>query len=83
MLLTDPEAAHLLVIGAYRGNRVDERHGVTRLLAELADRRVTVSTIALGDLSRADLTTMLADTVRAHQLIEEGGFGGCVVVEAD
>lgn len=64
-VVCDPEAAHLLLLAAYRDNQVDAGHGMARLLAQLADVGVPVETVALADLGPEVLTTMLADTVRA------------------
>ena len=62
-LLTDPESAHLLVIGAYRDNEVDATHPLQHALNDLAKAGVTAGEITLAPLSLADTGQLVADTL--------------------
>ena len=62
-LLTDPESANLLVIGAYRDNEVDAAHPLQLALSEIQKNGVLAEEILLGPLSLPDATQLLADTL--------------------
>lgn len=68
-LLTDPEGAHLLVIGAYRDHDADAIRLLTHSLDRIAAEGVPLSRIELGPLDRADVSRLIADalvTTPAH-----------------
>ncbi|SIO17909.1 PAS domain S-box-containing protein [Bradyrhizobium erythrophlei] len=63
-LLLHPDTRHLLLIGAYRDNEVDQAHP---LMLKLEDRRqagAKVDQIVLGPLSVGDINRLLCDTLR-------------------
>ncbi|WP_438002273.1 AAA family ATPase [Sorangium sp. So ce185] len=62
-ILTAPEIKHLLVIGAYRQNEVDESHLFSITLSELRKAGVSVAEIDLGPLDLPVVTRLLADAL--------------------
>ncbi|WP_437972119.1 AAA family ATPase [Sorangium sp. So ce260] len=62
-LLTASEIKHLLVIGAYRQNEVDESHLFSITLAELRKAGVSVREIDLKPLDLPVVTQLLADAL--------------------
>lgn len=60
-LLIAPELKHLLVIGAYRRNEVDESHLFSITLAELRKAGVKVGEIELKPLDTSVVARLLAD----------------------
>lgn len=66
-LLTDPDRAHLLIIGAYReahpGNEVDAEHPVMRAQENIAKAGGTVSRIELTQLSPGNVLQLLTDAL--------------------
>jgi predicted ATPase/GAF domain-containing protein/anti-anti-sigma regulatory factor len=71
VLLTDPEIGHLLVIGAYRDNEVDESHPLRIALDELPRLGATVNEITLRPLAPSDVVELLADTLRRERPLVE------------
>ncbi|WP_437752523.1 AAA family ATPase [Sorangium sp. So ce1389] len=64
-LATHAEAAHLLLIGAYRDNEVGPAHPLRLTLAEAQKRGAVVSELVLEPLSAADVGALVAETVHA------------------
>ena len=62
VLLTDPEMHHLLVIGAYRDNEVDETHPLLLTKKQVEARDVALSTLTLTPLSLDNVAEMVQDT---------------------
>lgn len=62
-LCTDPELAHLLVIGAYRDHEVDAHHPLTRALREIDAAATHVVRIALAPLIAGDVRRLVADAL--------------------
>ncbi|MCA9520655.1 MAG: AAA family ATPase, partial [Myxococcales bacterium] len=62
-LATDPTSQHVLLIGAYRENEVDDSHPLTGLLDEWRSARAAVDTIHLGPLSEDDVLELVSDTL--------------------
>jgi predicted ATPase len=60
-LLTSPEVRHVLLIGAYRDNEVDEAHLLSRAVRALEAAPVTIDRIVLAPLPPAELQRLLAD----------------------
>ncbi|WP_438024152.1 AAA family ATPase [Sorangium sp. So ce233] len=60
-VLSDPEMRHLLVIGAYRDNEVDEAHGLHLLVKAAEDSKRGVSAHTLAPLPLEALEEMVAD----------------------
>jgi predicted ATPase/GAF domain-containing protein len=67
-VLMDEQMHHLLVLGAYRNNEVDERHPLSATLQTLTDSGVRVQTLTLMPLGVTHLGQLLSDTL--HQPVE-------------
>lgn len=65
-LLTSLSCKHILIIGAYRSNEIDESHPLVGLLERLNKRSVIYGTIALGPLSLEHVTEIIGDLVHRH-----------------
>jgi PAS domain S-box-containing protein len=65
-LLTRSDIPHLLLIGAYRDNEVDETSPLTRKLAEIRATGAAVHEIALEPLTSDVLVQLIADSVRCE-----------------
>jgi predicted ATPase len=63
-LATHPEIGHLLLIGAYRDNEVDPNHMLLRMVASVRQAGTPVEEIALGPISLADVSQLVADSLR-------------------
>jgi len=62
-LALDPDASHLLLIGSWRDNEVDEAHPLTRVVEALrAGGRA--ERVTLGPLSEADVGALVTDALR-------------------
>jgi predicted ATPase len=67
-VLMDEQMHHLLVLGAYRNNEVDEHHPLSATLKTLSDSGVRVQTLTLMPLGITHLGQLLSDTL--HQPVE-------------
>jgi PAS domain S-box-containing protein len=65
-LLTQPDAKHLLVIGAYRDNEVDPAHPLMRKLEAMCRAGVMRQDIVLAPLTREDLWQLLAHSLHCE-----------------
>src|SRR5712672_475225 len=63
-LLTQPDVAHLLLIGAYRDNEVDATHPLVRKLDAMRKAGGLLHDIVLAPLTREDLDRLIADSLR-------------------
>ncbi len=61
-LLNDPELHHLLFIGAYRDDEVDQRHPLHEVLERLARRGERWETLTPGALTEEHILCLLRDT---------------------
>jgi len=70
-ILTGSDLAHLLLIGAYRDNEVDDAHPLMRTLQaiELAD--VRIEKIELVPLARDDVEQLVVDALRCESAIAQ------------
>ncbi|MBD2773805.1 trifunctional serine/threonine-protein kinase/ATP-binding protein/sensor histidine kinase [Iningainema tapete] len=71
-LMSDTEIQHLLLIGAYRDNEVETRHGASLhplmlTLNEIRKTGATVNTITLAPLSLNNLNCLIADTLNTTE----------------
>ncbi|XYH97360.1 AAA family ATPase [Sorangium sp. So ce1128] len=64
-LVTYTEAAHLLLLGAYRDNEVGPAHPLLLTLAEVKKRGAVVADIVLAPLSAAHVRALVAEAVHA------------------
>ena len=64
-LVTYTEAAHLLLLGAYRDNEVGPAHPLQLSLTEVKKRGAVVSDIVLAPLSAAHVGALVAEAVHA------------------
>ncbi|MGZ3236217.1 MAG: AAA family ATPase [Burkholderiaceae bacterium] len=62
-LLTQSELRHLLLIGAYRQNEIDEAHPLALSLVSLRQRKGLVHEITLSALTLEDVTSLITDTL--------------------
>jgi PAS domain S-box-containing protein len=67
-VLMDEQMHHLLVLGAYRNNEVDEHHPLSATLQTLTHEGVRVQTLTLMPLGMTHLGQLLSDTL--HQPVE-------------
>jgi predicted ATPase/signal transduction histidine kinase/tRNA A-37 threonylcarbamoyl transferase component Bud32 len=65
-LLTDTEARHLLLIGAYRDNEVSDSHPLFATMAQMRKAGATLSTLTLGPLSREHCIQWLMETLNCE-----------------
>ncbi|WP_437622181.1 AAA family ATPase [Sorangium sp. So ce1151] len=63
VLLEDPDIRHLLLIGSYRDNEVDDAHPLTMTLSALRESEARVSTIALKPLGRGHVNGLVSDSL--------------------
>jgi predicted ATPase/class 3 adenylate cyclase len=63
--LTDPETAHVLILGAWRDHEVDAAHRLTEALQSLESRGVAIERMPLEPIAEADVLAMVADTLYA------------------
>lgn len=66
-LLSSPDTAFLLVIGAYRDNEVIAAHPLTLAIDELERAGEAIHKISLGPLSPAEVSLYLADALRCEK----------------
>ncbi len=67
-ILTDEDSHHLLLIGAYRDNEVDDSHPLTAAVDALAsEARVRVGRLTLGPLPPVAVTQLLLDTLHSDR----------------
>jgi predicted ATPase/signal transduction histidine kinase/CheY-like chemotaxis protein len=65
VLLTDPNQAYYLIIGAYRDNEVDATHPLLMGVAELQKQSVSLlEYLKLQNLSAVDVNTLISDTLQ-------------------
>jgi predicted ATPase/class 3 adenylate cyclase/tRNA A-37 threonylcarbamoyl transferase component Bud32 len=64
-ILTDPDRAHVFIIGAYRSGEVSAGHPLHELLAVLSSAGVPRRELTLPDLSEWDVAALLSDTLGA------------------
>jgi PAS domain S-box-containing protein len=62
-IITNRETHHLLIIGAYRDNEVNESHALMLMFDALQKKRVSVGQIILAPLSPAHVQQLVADTL--------------------
>ena len=82
-LLTQPEARHLLLVGAYRDNEVDAAHPLMRKLDAIKSAHGRVGEIMLAPLARGNLGRLIADALHCElervaplaQLVHEKAAG--------
>jgi PAS domain S-box-containing protein len=65
-LLTQPDVQHLLLIGAYRDNEVDEAHPLVHRLQAIRKAGSRVHDIVLSPLTLSDLGCLIADALHCE-----------------
>ncbi|WP_437547428.1 AAA family ATPase [Sorangium sp. So ce367] len=63
VLLEDPDIRHLLLIGSYRDNEVDDAHPLTMMLGALRKGEARVRTITLEPLGPDHVNQLVSDTL--------------------
>jgi PAS domain S-box-containing protein len=66
-IMTYPDTRHLLFIGAYRDNEVDESHPLRLMLEDIRRSRAISQTITLSPLSYDDVSHLIADSYHADR----------------
>lgn len=66
-LVAEPEVRHVLFLGAYRDNEVDDAHPLTRTLDRLRAVKAGIQSIALQPLAPNDIARLLSDALRCRQ----------------
>ncbi len=61
-ILTDEELSHVLLIGAYRDNEVDDDHPLNQLFKQIRNKGKEVSTLSLGPLTQSDFEALFQDS---------------------
>ncbi|MCP5007606.1 MAG: AAA family ATPase [Planctomycetes bacterium] len=79
MLLSTFGLEHMLVIGAYRDNEVNEAHALMLMVKQVEDARVKVNRLSLGPLTEADVSHLLAATL--HQQVSRVQPLACLVFD--
>lgn len=67
LLLTDSSIKHLLIIGSYRDNEVDQLHPLMNLLQEIKDLGIALHEINLGDLSSENVEELTSDALNCSR----------------
>lgn len=63
LLFANESAAHLLLIGAYRDNEVDEAHPLMLSIAKLEGQGAAIEAIKVGPLGEAEVRELVADAL--------------------
>lgn len=77
LLLIDPNARHLLIIGAYRDNEVTPDHPLLMAVRELQKSNVAIHQIELQPLRIQDINRLLSDTL--HLPLEDVTAPGALI----
>ncbi|MGE0495341.1 MAG: diguanylate cyclase [Vulcanimicrobiota bacterium] len=62
-LACEPEARHLLMVGAYRHNEVTPSHPLATALKQMESQGARIETLTLGPLEEKDILQLVGDTV--------------------
>jgi predicted ATPase/signal transduction histidine kinase/GAF domain-containing protein len=62
-LVTEPDARHLLLVGAYRENEVGRTHPLSQMLAEIRQASASIQEIVLEPLSIENVDQLVLDTL--------------------
>jgi predicted ATPase len=65
-LITESDARHLLLLGAYRDNEVSASHPLTQMLEELHKGGAAVQAIVLRPLSMVDIHQLIVDSLQCE-----------------
>jgi len=77
VLISDPDQGHLLVLGAYRDNEVDEKHPFIVTLGEIEELGQGYESITLTPLDAPTVGKLIADTL--HRSEEDVSALGALV----
>ncbi|MCK5784209.1 MAG: serine/threonine-protein kinase PknK, partial [Desulfobacterales bacterium] len=67
MLSSEPDIRHLLIIGAYRDNEVNDSHPLMRALDQAQKNNAQLNTISLPPLSLDNVKQMITDLLRDNE----------------
>ncbi len=79
LMMIDPEASHLLLVGAYRDNEVDATHPLSVTLDQIR-QSIDIQRIKLLPLAIEHVGQLLADTLQ-RSLADCAGLAGLVVTK--
>ncbi|MBF0379769.1 MAG: AAA family ATPase [Magnetococcales bacterium] len=65
-LITDSDIGHLMLLGAYRDNEVDETHPLNRSIKIISQIKGELNAIKLQPLKQEDVEQLVADTLRCE-----------------
>jgi predicted ATPase/class 3 adenylate cyclase len=68
-VLTDDELSHILLIGAYRDNEVDEIHPLRQFLNNMEAQRKAIHTLSLGPLTTEHFEDLFKDSFNREALV--------------
>ena len=63
-LFSSPDLAHLLIVGAYRDNEVDEAHPLMTFIADLEKAGANLKRMTLQKLAEADIEALISAVLR-------------------
>ncbi|MGR3179759.1 MAG: ATP-binding response regulator [Candidatus Anammoxibacter sp.] len=64
LIMTDTDIDHLLIIGAYRENEVNNTHPLILAIDDMKNAGSTISHISLGPLTPESINQLVSDTLR-------------------
>lgn len=67
VIMNDKDLKHLMIIGAYRNNEVNQEHPLTKLMNDLNHKEIPFSEIELTDLSYKNVYGIVHDLLRTNQ----------------
>jgi PAS domain S-box-containing protein len=62
LIMMDKDTQHLLIIGAYRDNEVNENHDLIKILDSLKSEGAPIEEVHIGTIRRDDVLQLLIDT---------------------
>ncbi|ABD04895.1 serine/threonine protein kinase and signal transduction histidine kinase [Rhodopseudomonas palustris HaA2] len=65
-LANDPQANHLLVVGAYRDNEIDPEHTLSKVLESIRSSQSHIEEIHLAPLDQVHIRALVADALRCE-----------------
>lgn len=66
-ILTDSNLSHVLLIGAYRSNEVDDFHPLHQFIESMRKSEKNIQAIKLGPLSTQEFNTLFMDTFKQEE----------------
>ena len=67
LMMTEADAKHLLLIGAYRDNEVSRSHSLIKTLEIIRSNKAAINTIPLSPLGKNHLNNIIVDTLQCSE----------------